>query len=60
MQVERKLYSIKPIFIKKNKNCVLNICIGRVRKLYDKFMVTSGNGMHYDRCRFYFIQFNHL
>ena len=30
MQVERKLYSIKPIFIKKNNNYVLNICIGRV------------------------------
>lgn len=60
MQVERKLYSIKPIFIKKNNNYVLNICIGRVWKLYDKFMVTSGNGMHYNRCHFYFIHLNDL
>ena len=58
MQVERKLYSIKPIFIK--KKTVLNICIGRVWKLYDKFMVTSGNGTLYDRCHLYFIHFNNL
>ena len=56
MQVERKLYSIKHIL----KKTILNICTGRVWKLYDKFMVTSGNGMSYDRCHFYFIHFNNL
>lgn len=30
MQVERKLYSIKPIFIKKKKKTILNRCTGRV------------------------------
>lgn len=51
MQVERKLYSIKHIW-KKNYFKYMH---RKGLKPYDKFMVTSGNGMSYDRCHFYFI-----